>query len=65
MPELPETETIARELQRLLVGRTIAHVVVRRGDVLRSATPEELVARCTGRTLVRVWRRAKSVVIAL
>lgn len=65
MPELPETETIARELQRLLAGRRIARVEVRRGDVVRGSEPNELAARCEGRDVGRVWRRAKTVVIEL
>ena len=65
MPELPETETIARELQRLLVARSIADVTVLRPDVLRGASVADVVLRCTGRRIERVWRRAKSVVIDL
>ena len=65
MPELPETETIARDLDRELSGRTIAGVVVRQPDVLREVSPEEFSARLTGASIVRSWRRAKLVVIEL
>lgn len=65
MPELPETETIARDLDRELQGRTITCVVVRRGDVLREIDAAELARRCIGTTIVRCWRRAKLVVIDL
>lgn len=65
MPELPETETIARDLHRTLVGRRIDSVLVIRPDVLRLATADELARRCVGVCVTRVWRRAKNVVIDL
>ena len=65
MPELPETETIARDLDRELQGRTITAVVVRRADVLREVDATALMRRCVGTTIVRCWRRAKLVVIEL
>jgi formamidopyrimidine-DNA glycosylase len=65
VPELPETETIARDLDREIRGRSITQVVVDRSDVLRGATPEELAARVTGRRIEQAWRRAKLVVLDL
>lgn len=65
MPELPETETIARDLDRELRGCTITGVVVRRADVLRETTAKALVKNVTGAEIVRCWRRAKLVVIDL
>ncbi|HEX7123087.1 MAG TPA: bifunctional DNA-formamidopyrimidine glycosylase/DNA-(apurinic or apyrimidinic site) lyase [Gemmatimonadaceae bacterium] len=63
MPELPETETLARDLDRLLPGRRIAEVRVLRSDVLRGIGPKQLGTRLAGAEIVRVWRRAKMVVI--
>ncbi|HET7188856.1 MAG TPA: DNA-formamidopyrimidine glycosylase family protein, partial [Gemmatimonadaceae bacterium] len=65
MPELPETETIARDLDRALRGRIITDVVVRRPDVLREIDAPSLARRTVGATVVRAWRRAKLVVIDL
>jgi formamidopyrimidine-DNA glycosylase len=65
VPELPETETIARDLDREIRGRAITDVVVRRPDVLREVTPDALVRRITGAAIVRCWRRAKLVVLDL
>lgn len=65
MPELPETETLARDLDRLLPGRRIAAVQVIRSDVLRGVTAAQLRSRMRGREVVRVWRRAKHVVVDL
>ena len=65
MPELPETETIARDLDREVRGRAIAGVRVTRPDVLREATPEAFAERLTGARIDRAWRRAKLVVLDL
>jgi len=65
VPELPETETIARDLDREIRGRGITEVVVEKSDVLRGATPAELASRVTGREVQRAWRRAKLVVLDL
>ena len=45
MPELPETETIARDLDATLRGRTIVGVTVERADVLREVDADELARR--------------------
>lgn len=65
MPELPETETIARDLDRLIVNQAIVSVRTLRSDVLRLCTPQSLGRRLKQRRIVRVWRRAKTVVIDL
>ena len=65
MPELPETETIARDLHREIRGRTIVDVVVRRADVLREVDAIALAYRATGVRIERCWRRAKLVVVDL
>ncbi len=65
MPELPETETIARDLDRTIRGARIVGVSVRRADVLREVTPKKLAARLDGATIGHCWRRAKLVVIDL
>ena len=65
MPELPETETIARDLDAMVTGAQIASVVVPRSDVLRGTAAVEFAPRVSGRTIVRVWRRAKLIILAL
>ena len=61
MPELPETETIARDLDGALRGAVVRSVTVLRADVLRG----EPIARLAGATIHGVFRRAKSVVLDL
>ena len=65
MPELPETETIARDLDRTLSGRTIVAATVTRPDVLREVSVADLAKRVCGATIERSWRRAKLIVLDL
>jgi formamidopyrimidine-DNA glycosylase len=65
VPELPETETIARDLDAAISGRTITKVAVRKKDVLREVTARQLARRLRDARIVRSWRRAKLVVIDL
>jgi formamidopyrimidine-DNA glycosylase len=65
VPELPETETIARDLDASVSAHRIVAAVVTRPDVLREVSPTEFVARVVGRTITRCWRRAKLVVLDL
>ncbi len=65
MPELPETETIARDLDVMLSGARITGAVVRRADVLREVSAAEFVDRLHDTTIARAWRRAKLIIIDL
>lgn len=64
MPELPEAETIARDLDGALRGAVVRSVRVARPDVLRAVTPTALGSRLRGATIFGVARRAKSIAIA-
>ena len=65
MPELPETETIARDLDASLKGAVIDGVTVARPDVLRESSPDEFIRRLAAATIAGVSRRAKLVVVAV
>ena len=65
MPELPETETIARDLDGAIRGRKIKKVSVRKADVLREVSARSIAKRLRDATILRSWRRAKLVVIDL
>jgi len=65
VPELPETETIARDLDGAIRGRKIKKVSVRKADVLREVTARSIAKRLRDATILRSWRRAKLVVIDL
>jgi formamidopyrimidine-DNA glycosylase len=65
VPELPETETIARDLDGAIRGRKIVKVSVHKADVLREISARALSRRLMGTAILRSWRRAKLVVIDL
>jgi formamidopyrimidine-DNA glycosylase len=65
VPELPETETLARDLDASLVGRRIATVETPHADVLRGVSSRTIKRRLAARTFDRAWRRAKAVVLNL
>ena len=65
MPELPEVETIARDLEARVRGSRITSVEVSKRDVLRIVGARALIARTTGAIIEHCWRRAKLVVIDL
>jgi formamidopyrimidine-DNA glycosylase len=65
VPELPETETIARDLNGAISGARIVSVSVTKADVLRETTARQFVRALKGATIDRCWRRAKMVVIDL
>jgi formamidopyrimidine-DNA glycosylase len=61
VPELPETETIARDLDGALRGAVVRSVTVQRADVLRGGSLDRLA----NATISGTSRRAKSVVLDL
>ena len=64
MPELPEVETVRSGLDQVLRGRRFLRVDQRRHD-LRFPLPEHFAERLTGRTVKRLDRRAKYILIHL
>lgn len=65
MPELPEVETIVRQLRPQLVGRTIASVRVGWPGVVQRPSPRAFCAQLAGRRIVAARRRAKYFVFDL
>jgi formamidopyrimidine-DNA glycosylase len=65
MPELPEVETIVRDIRPALLGRRIDRVALSHEDVLRGVTRRRLVRGLTGATVRDVFRRAKHAVLDL
>jgi len=65
VPELPETETIARDLDREIASARIVSVAVTKADVLREVDALAFSRRVTGASIRRSWRRAKLIVLDL
>jgi formamidopyrimidine-DNA glycosylase len=59
MPELPEVETVARDLRTELVGRRFISGWVSKPGVLRFPAPETFTASLPGRSVESVERRGK------
>jgi len=64
MPELPEVETIVRDLRGLLAGARFARVFVLRPDLVVGSTTE-FMERVEGASLTNIERRAKNIVAHL
>jgi len=63
MPELPEVETIVRDIRPALVGRTLGRVSLSHDDILRGVTRRRLLRDLPGSTVESVFRRAKHAVL--
>lgn len=64
MPELPEAETIARDLRGRVVGKKVTRVQVAKPDILaRGFTPRRLDAGLRDHAIREVGRRGKNVVL--
>jgi formamidopyrimidine-DNA glycosylase len=63
VPELPEVETMVRDLEPLLRGRRFEQVTVSHDDLLHRVSKRTLVAGLTGARVVAMTRRAKNAVI--
>ena len=63
MPELPEVETIARDLRGLVTGSRVAGARSNWPRTLRSHDPEDFAAAVSGREIEGVGRRGKQLLI--
>ena len=65
MPELPEVETIVRELAPRLIGRRVVTAHLAKTDVLRRVSKPRLLQALKGARFAAVERRAKHAVFLL
>ncbi len=65
MPELPEVETIARELRPLVVGRRITGAWLDWPRQVKHPSVDQFLADVRGREILAVDRRAKWLVVSL
>jgi len=65
VPELPEVETIVREIAPRLEGSRIARAELKKTDVLREVSKPRLIKALSGNTIEQVTRRAKHAVFRL
>lgn len=65
MPELPEVETVRRQLAGALIGRTIERVTLRRSDIVLGASARRFREALRGRTVEALDRRGKALIVRL
>ncbi len=65
MPELPEVETIKRELEKTVLGKRITEVCVHNPKVIREPGVEEFKKGLAGATIKNILRRAKVLILEL
>jgi formamidopyrimidine-DNA glycosylase len=65
VPELPEVETIVRDIRPALVGRQLGRVSLSHDDILRGVSRRRLLRQLSGSTVHAVFRRAKHAVLDL
>lgn len=65
MPELPEVETIVRQLKKFLSGQKITDIKILNKKLIKNISPDEFVKILKGRTFKNVSRRAKIIIFDL
>ena len=65
MPELPEVETICRDLQKEIQGVCIEEARIYDARVVRAPSPADFIKRLRSKTVSAVSRRGKALVTAL
>lgn len=65
MPELPEVETISRELDKKVTGEKIKEVVINLPKIIKTPAPPVFKKELTGKKIKGVSRRAKFVILEI
>jgi formamidopyrimidine-DNA glycosylase len=63
VPELPEVETVRRQLEPLLLGRRLEHVEIVDRRLVRPLEPAQVAAELEGERVAAVERRGKYLVV--
>lgn len=63
MPELPEVETLVRQLSRVIVDRRIEAATLSHDNILSGVTANRLLGELAGRRITGVTRRAKHALV--
>lgn len=65
MPELPEVETIKRDLERIILGKKITEVCVHNPAVIKEPSIDEFKRALIGHSFKRILRQAKVLILEL
>lgn len=65
MPEMPEVETIKRDLEKKVKGKRVERVIIKNKKFVKMPTPSEFIHRIEGKVFTRVERRGKFLLLGL
>jgi formamidopyrimidine-DNA glycosylase len=65
MPELPEVETIKRELEKIIIGKKIVDVFVYNAKVIREGTKENFIKELKNVKIKKIIRKGKLLILEL
>ncbi|MFQ6066629.1 MAG: bifunctional DNA-formamidopyrimidine glycosylase/DNA-(apurinic or apyrimidinic site) lyase [bacterium] len=65
MPEMPEVETIKRDLEKKVRGKRIERVIIKNKKSVKLPTPAEFIRRIEGKVFSRMERRGKFLLLGL
>lgn len=65
MPELPEVETIKRELQNALLGKKIVGIIINNPKVIKEPKAQDFVKGLKGITIKNILRKGKLLILEL
>lgn len=65
MPELPEVETIARDLNQTVLSKKITAVKVNDPYIIKGLNPKSFIGQIKGAVICGVYRRGKALVLTL
>ncbi|MBU4304694.1 MAG: DNA-formamidopyrimidine glycosylase [Candidatus Omnitrophica bacterium] len=65
MPELPEVETIKRELENAIIGKKIAEVIVNHPAVIKESKKEDFVEGLKNAAITNILRKGKLLILEL
>jgi formamidopyrimidine-DNA glycosylase len=65
MPELPEVETIRRDLARVIIGKTIAKITINNAGSIKPTTTKQIKKDLLDATIINTARRAKILILTL
>ncbi len=65
MPEMPEVETIKRDLEKKMRGKRVERVIIKNKKSVKMPTPSEFIRRIEGKVFTGVERRGKFLLLGL
>jgi len=65
MPELPEVETVRRELEKAVLGKRIVDVIINNPKVIREPKKEDFIKFLLNSTVKHILRKAKLLILEL